>query len=109
MSASGMIPPTTTRTSVRPRSASSAVMRGQTWFVRAGEDRDANHVRILLQRRLDDLLRRLAQAGVDHFHPGIAQRTGDHLRAPVVAVETRLRDDDADASRRAGAGRWCTG
>ena len=29
--------------------------------------------------------------GVDHLEPGVAQRPGDELRAPVVPVEARLR------------------
>ena len=44
----------------------------------------------------DDLLGRLAQAGVDHLHAGVAQRAGDHLGAPVVAVEAGLGDHDSD-------------
>ena len=63
--------------------------------VRAGEDREADAVGILLDRRLHDLLGRLEEPGVDHFHAGIAQRARDHLRAAVVAVETGLRDDDS--------------
>ena len=64
--------------------------------VRAGEDRDADRVRVLLDRRLDDLLRRLVEAGVDDLHAGVAQRARDDLRAAVVPVEARLRDDDSD-------------
>ena len=41
--------------------------------VRAGQDRQADDVGIFLQRGADDLLRRLAQAGVDDLHAGIAQ------------------------------------
>ena len=36
--------------------------------VRAGEDRDPDGVRVLLDRRLDDLLRRLVEARVDDLH-----------------------------------------
>jgi hypothetical protein len=39
--------------------------------VRAGQDRDADRVGVLLDRGLDDLLRRLVEAGVDDLHPGI--------------------------------------
>ena len=46
----------------------------------------------------DDLLRRLAQAGVDHLHAGVAQRAGDDLGAAVVAVEPRLGNDDSESS-----------
>ena len=64
--------------------------------VRAGEDRDADGVGVLLDRGLDDLLRRLVEAGVDDLHAGVAERAGDDLRAAVVPVEAGLRDDDAD-------------
>src|SRR5262249_50085867 len=46
--------------------------------------------------RVDDHLRRLPQAGVNHFHTGIAQRAGNHLGAAIVAVQARLSDEDAD-------------
>jgi hypothetical protein len=64
--------------------------------VRTGQDRDADRVRILLDRRLHDLLRRLVQTRVDHLHAGVSQRPRDDLRAPVVAVETGLRDHHSD-------------
>ena len=64
--------------------------------VRAGQDRQADHVGVLLQRGGDDLLGRLAQAGVDDLHAGVAQRARDHLRAAVVPVEPGLGDDDSD-------------
>src|SRR4051794_11251988 len=64
--------------------------------VRAGEDRQADGVGVLLQRGLDDLLRRLVQAGVDDLHPCVAQRAGDDLRPAIVPVEPGLGDDDAD-------------
>ena len=44
----------------------------------------------------DDLLGRLAQAGVDHFHAGVAQRARNHLGAAIVPVEPRLGDDDSN-------------
>ena len=44
----------------------------------------------------DDLLGRLAQAGVDDFHAGVAQRARDDLGAAIVPVEPRLRDDDSE-------------
>jgi hypothetical protein len=58
--------------------------------VGAGEDRDADRVGVLLDRRLDDLLGRLVEARVDDLHPGVAQRPRDDLRAAVVAVEAAL-------------------
>ena len=44
---------------------------GDERHVCTGEDRDADGVGVLLDRGLDDLLRRLVQAGVDHFHAGV--------------------------------------
>ena len=64
--------------------------------VRAREDREADHVSIFLQGRAHDLLGRLAQAGIDDLHARVAQRACDDLGAPIVAVETGLRDDDSD-------------
>src|SRR5262249_59290325 len=60
------------------------------------EDGDADSVRILLDRGLDDLLRGLVQTGVDHLHPRVAERSCDDLRAAVMTVEPGLRDDNAD-------------
>ncbi len=71
--------------------------------VRAGEDRDADGVSVLLDRGLDDLLRRLMKARVDHLHAGIAERAGDDLRAAVVPVEPRLGDDDSDLPGHGGS------
>ena len=64
--------------------------------VRAGEDAQADDVDVLLQRGLGDHLRRLADAGVDDLHAGVAQGARDDLRAAVVAVEPGLGDEDAD-------------
>src|SRR6478609_9429440 len=64
--------------------------------VGAGQDRQADDVGVLLDRRLDDLLGRLVQAGVDDLHARVAKRAGDDLGPAVVAIEARLRDDDAD-------------
>src|SRR4051812_45117987 len=55
--------------------------------VGAGQDGEPDRIGVLLQRGLDDLLRRLVQAGVDDLHPGVPQGPGDDLRAAVVAVE----------------------
>ena len=51
---------------------------------------------VFLQGGSDDHLRRLAQAGVDDFHAGIAEGAGDHFGAAVVTVETGLGHQDAD-------------
>jgi len=61
--------------------------------VRAGQDRDPDGVGVLLDRRLDDLLGSLMEAGVDHLHAGVSERAGDDLGPAIVPVETGLRDD----------------
>src|SRR5712692_9496457 len=58
--------------------------------VRAGEDREPDDVHIFLRCGRGYHLRGLAQTGVNHFHPGVAQRAGDNLSAAVVAVQPRL-------------------
>jgi hypothetical protein len=89
-----MVPPTSTRTSPAvPQQVDDA---GHEGHVRAGEDRDADGVGVLLDHRLGDLLRRLVQAGVDDLHAGVAERASDDLRAAVVAVEADLCDNDSD-------------
>src|SRR5262245_30514045 len=65
-------------------------------IVRAGEDRQADDVGVLLQRGRHDLLGCLAKAGIDDFHPGIAQRPGDDLGAAIMTIETGLGNDDAE-------------
>src|SRR5947208_5995700 len=67
--------------------------------VSAAEAREADRVDVLLDRGLDDVLRRLPQPGVDDLHAGVAQRAGDDLGPAVVAVESRFRDQDADLLR----------
>ena len=52
--------------------------------------------RVLLDRGLDDLLRRLVQPGVDDLHAGVAQRPRDDLGTTVVTVEPGLGDDHPD-------------
>ena len=63
--------------------------------MRAREDRDPDGVGILLDRRLDDLLGGLMEAGVDHLHARVAEGAGDDLGAAVVPVETGLGDNHA--------------
>ena len=76
--------------------------------VRAREDRDADRVRVLLDRGLDDLLRCLVEAGVDHLHTRVAERPGDDLGAAVVSVEAGLGDDHANPLPHQGGSirRW---
>ncbi len=64
--------------------------------MRARENREADDVDVLLNRRRGDLLRRLAQARVDDFHARVAQRSRNDFRAAVVPVEARLGDENAD-------------
>jgi hypothetical protein len=65
----------------------------------ARKNRDADGVRIFLNRGLDNLLRSLVKSGVDDFHPRVTQGACDDLGPPVVAVETGLSDDHTDFLR----------
>ncbi len=87
---------------VAPVLAETVEDLGHERHVRAGEDRDPDGVGVLLHGRLDDLLRRLVEAGVDDLHAGVAERPRDDLRAPVVSVETGLGDDDPDLPGHVG-------
>lgn len=72
---------------------------GHKGHVRAGENRESNDVDVLLDGGFRDLLRRLAQAGVDDLHPMVAQRAGDDLDASVMTIEAGLGHEDPDLSR----------
>src|SRR3972149_1253978 len=67
--------------------------------VRPAQARQADRVDVLLDRRLDDVLRGLPQTRVDALYPRIAERAGDHLRTAVVPVEARFRNEDSDLLR----------
>ena len=64
-SLSGMIPPTTTGTSSRPASRRPSQHRRHDLQVRAGQDRQADDVHVLLDRGRDDLRRGEPDALVD--------------------------------------------
>ena len=64
--------------------------------MRAGQDAHADHVDILLNRCLDDFLRRTVQAGVNHIHAGIAQGAGDDFDAAIMPVQADLGDENAN-------------
>src|SRR5215471_530723 len=72
--------------------------------VGAGEDRETDRLRVLLDDRADDLVHRLVAARVDDLHARVLQRLGDHLGAAVVAVQPGLGHDDADGGDDAGHG-----
>ena len=95
MSASGMMPPISTVTSVMPFCMQQLHQARAQRVVRAGKNREADDVHVFLHRRRSDHLRRLAQPGVDHFHAGVAQRARDDLCAAVVAVEAGLGNQHA--------------
>ena len=67
-------------------------------IVRAGKDGKANDIHVFLLGRGGNHFRRLAQAGVDNLHAGVAQRAGNNLCAAIVAVEAGLGDQDANFS-----------
>ena len=62
--------------------------------VRAGQDREADHVHALLGGRAGDLGRGQPDALVDDVHAGVAGPDGDLLGAVGVPVEARLADQE---------------
>ena len=68
--------------------------RGDQLAVRAGEDRQPDHVHALLQRRGGDLGGGQADPFVDDVHARVARAHGDLLGAVGVAVEAGLADED---------------
>ena len=84
-----MIPPTVTSTSSIPRSVEQLGHARHERHVRARQDRQPDHVDVLLEGGRGDHLGRLAEAGVDDLEALVAQAAGEHLGAPVVAVEAR--------------------
>jgi len=80
----------------------SAEDPGDEGHVGAGEDGDPDRVRVLLNGGLDDLLGRLVEACVDDLHTCVAKGAGDDLRAPIVAVQTGLRNNHANFSGHVG-------
>ncbi len=103
MSSLGIVPPTVSTTSSAPCSLQQLDDARDERHVRAGEDREADGVGVLLDHGRGDLLGRLVEAGVDHLHAGVAQRAGDDLGAAVVPVEAGLGDDDADLAASASS------
>ncbi len=69
---------------------------GDQLQVGAGEDREADHVDVLLQGRLGDLLGGQADALVDDLHADVARPQRHLLGAVGVAVEAGLADQDLD-------------
>src|SRR5258706_8084036 len=64
--------------------------------VGAGEDGEADDVYVFLDGRGGNHLRRLTEAGVDHFHAGVAQGAGDDFGATVVAIQSGLGNQNSD-------------
>src|SRR5262245_35301485 len=67
--------------------------RGQRQM-RTGQDRQPDHVHVLLDGLGHDLLGGPLESGVHHLDTGVTQGVGDHLGAAVVAVEAGLGDQD---------------
>ena len=63
---------------------------GADGVVRAGEDGKADDVDVFLDGGGGDHLRRLAEAGVNHFHASVTQCARDNLRSAIVAIQAGL-------------------
>jgi acetyl-CoA carboxylase alpha subunit len=79
---------------------------GEQRHVRPRQERQPHRIGVLLDNRLDDLLRRLVQAGVYDLEAGVAQRSGDDLGTPIVSVEAGLGDDNAIGASHGPNTRW---
>src|SRR5206468_8925643 len=73
---------------------------GQQRHVRAREDGESDGVGIFLNRGIRDHLRGLVQPRVDDLEPRVAQRARDDLRAPVVPIQAGLGHNDTDLPMR---------
>src|SRR5262245_51431096 len=69
------------------------------------QDREPDDVHVLLDRRLDDLLGRPLQPGVDHLDPGVTEGVGDDLGPAIVTIEPGLGDEDLHDTAKAGSQR----
>ena len=67
--------------------------------VRSRKNRQADDVHVLLHRGGSNHLRGLPQAGIDHFHPGIAQRASNNFGAAVMAIKPGLGNQHANSFR----------
>ena len=70
--------------------------------VRAGKDRQADDVDVLLHGFGDDLLRCALEPRVDDLEARVAQRLHHDLGTAIVAVEARLGDEHFHAGVNAG-------
>ena len=94
MSSWGMIPPPNTTMSAASRSASNSTTRGNSVMWAPERTERPMPADVLLDGRLDDLLRGLVEPRVDDLAPGVAQGAGDHLGAAIVAIEAGFCDED---------------
>ena len=95
-SASGMMPPTTTGTSVSPGGAQTVQDLRDEGQVRAGQDGQTDAVDVLRDRSSHDLRGRQPDALVDDLETGVARADRDLLGAVAVPVEPRLADQEAE-------------
>jgi len=66
--------------------------------VGAREDRNPEHIDILLNRRLDDVVGRFVQPRVDDLEPGIPEGPRDDVGTTVVTVQPDFRNQTPDRS-----------
>ena len=93
---SGMMPPTTSRTSSIWFCFSKIEHARHDGVVCARQDAESDDVHVFLERSVDDHLRGLAQASVDDFHSGIAQGARNDFGASIVAVKAGLGNQYAN-------------
>ena len=89
------------RNVVQPLGAQPRQDFGDLGAVRAGEDRQADHVHALLERGGGDARRRQADAVVDHLEAAVARAQRDLLGAVGMAIEPGLADQHLGAPAQA--------
>ena len=92
MSASGMMPPTSTVTSSMPLALSRAMSCGQMVLCAPDKNGQADDVHVFLNGCGSNHFRSLSQAGVDDLHAGVAQGARNNFGAAIVTVEAGLGD-----------------
>ncbi len=75
--------------------------------VSPGKRREADCVDILLERDLGNRLWRLAQTRIDDLKSGVSQCHCDDFGTPIVAIESRLGDQNS-AARKGRHGAACS-
>ena len=85
-----MIPPGKDKNVIQPLLPDQLYDAREEVHVRSGKNRKSDGVHIFLKGSVHDLLRSLAQSGIDNLHPGIPQGARNDFGPPVVTIQAGL-------------------